>query len=194
MKLLVVAVAAGLVMAGGVLLLAPVAILAATVASPSGEVGEASGALAADGTAGGPGPVGDVACPIGRPHHFTDTWGAPRSGGRTHKGVDIFADTGVPLYAYRAGTVRLTSSRLGGISLWITSEGGDRYYYAHLAGYAPGVRTGSRVEAGDLVGFNGNTGNARATPPHLHWEVHPGGGPAVNPTPYAAAACRGATP
>jgi murein DD-endopeptidase MepM/ murein hydrolase activator NlpD len=137
----------------------------------------------------GPVIVDETACPIGRPHHFTDTWGAPRSGGRTHKGVDMFAEVGVPLYAYRSGTVRLTSSRLGGISLWITADSGDRYYYAHLSGYAEGLTSGARVEVGDVVGYNGNTGNARYTPPHLHWEVHPGGGSAVNPTPYARAAC-----
>lgn len=139
----------------------------------------------------GAGPVinGGVACPIGRPHNFTDTWGAPRSGGRTHKGVDIFAEVGIPLYAYTGGTVKLTSSSLGGVSLWVTSETGDRYYYAHLSRYGEGVATGTRVAAGDLVGYTGKTGNARSTPAHLHWEVHPGGGEAVNPTPYARAAC-----
>lgn len=147
------------------------------------------GVAVAAGAAGGPVIVDETACPVGRPHHFTDTWGAPRSGGRTHKGVDIFAQSGVPLYAYRSGTVRLSSSRLGGISLWITTDSGDRYYYAHLSRYSEGITTGSRVHVGDLVGYNGNTGNARYTPPHLHWEVHPGGGPAVNPTPYASAAC-----
>ena len=137
----------------------------------------------------GPTIVGGVACPVGQPHQFSDTWGAPRSGGRSHEGVDIFADHGIPLYAYQAGTVRLSSSPLGGISLWITSDSGDEYYYAHLSGYAPGLRTGSRVEVGQVIGFNGNSGNARYTPPHLHWQVHPGGGAPVNPTPLADVAC-----
>ncbi len=139
----------------------------------------------------GTGPVisGDVACPVGEPHSFSDTWGAARSGGRSHKGVDIFADTGIPIYAYTGGTVRLTSSRLGGISLWVEADTGDEYYYAHLSAYAEGITTGTRVRTGDLVGYNGQTGNARFTPPHLHWEVHPGGGEAVNPTPFARAAC-----
>jgi murein DD-endopeptidase MepM/ murein hydrolase activator NlpD len=143
------------------------------------------------GVAQGSGPIinGDVACPIGAPHNFTDTWGAPRSGGRIHKGVDIFAETGIPLYAYTGGTLRLSSSALGGVSVWLTSDTGDRYYYAHLSGYADGVTSGTRVNPGDLIGFTGQTGNARFTPPHLHWEVHPGGGAAVNPTPYARAAC-----
>lgn len=138
---------------------------------------------------GGPLIRGDVACPIGQPHNFTDTWGAPRSGGRSHKGVDIFAETGIPQYAYTAGTLRLTSSSLGGVSLWVNGDTGDTYYYAHLSRYAEGVSTGTRVAAGDLVGYTGKTGNARTTPAHLHWEVHPGGGEAVNPTPYARAAC-----
>jgi len=138
----------------------------------------------------GPTIIGGAACPVGEPNDFSDTWGAPRGGGtRTHKGVDIFADIGVPNYAYQAGTVRLSSSEIGGISLWITSDSGDRYYYAHLSGYAPGIATGDRVALGQLVGYTGNTGNARTTPPHTHWEVHPGGGAAVNPTPYAFAAC-----
>lgn len=143
--------------------------------------------------AGGAGPVitGDVACPIGQPHNFSDTWGAPRSGGRSHKGVDIFADEGIPLYAYTSGTLRLTSSNLGGVSLWVNSDTGDEYYYAHLSAYADGIATGTRVNVGDLVGYTGKTGNARTTPAHLHWEVHPGGGDAVNPTPYARAACGG---
>jgi murein DD-endopeptidase MepM/ murein hydrolase activator NlpD len=139
--------------------------------------------------AAGPVIAGGVACPVGQPHDFSDTWGAPRSGGRTHKGVDIFADTGIPLYAYTSGTIRLTSSPLGGVSLWVDGDTGDEYYYAHLSAYADGMATGVRVNTGDLVGYVGQTGNARYTPPHLHWEVHPGGGAAVNPTPYARAAC-----
>ena len=133
-----------------------------------------------------------AACPVGEPHNFTNTWGAPRSGGRSHQGVDIFADIGIPLYAYQGGEVRLTSSRLGGTSLWITTDAGDRYYYAHLSRYAPGIETGSIVETGQLVGYNGNTGNARFTPPHLHWEIHPANrNGAVDPTPYASAVCSG---
>lgn len=136
--------------------------------------------------------VEGAACPVGEPHNFTNTWGAPRSGGRSHQGVDIFADTGIPIYAYQGGQVQLTSSRLGGTSLWITADSGDRYYYAHLSGYAPNIETGSTVEAGQLVGYNGNSGNARFTPPHLHWEIRPAGrSGAVDPTPYASAVCSG---
>lgn len=134
--------------------------------------------------------VGDAACPIAQPHQWTDTWGAPRSGGRTHKGADIFAAVGTANYATQAGTVRFTSSPLGGVSLWITAASGDRFYYAHLTGYAPGLASGDTVTVGEVVGYVGNTGNARHTPPHTHWEYHPGGGAAVNPTAYLNAVCR----
>ena len=62
-------------------------------------------------------------------------------------------------------------------------------YYAHLDRVREGLALGELVREGETIGYVGNTGNARYTPPHLHWEVHPGGGNAVNPTPYARAAC-----
>ncbi len=140
--------------------------------------------------------VDGAACPVGEPHNFTNTWGAPRSGGRSHQGVDIFADTGIPIYAYQGGTIRLSHNRLGGISAHIVNDWGQ-FYYAHLSGYAPGIESGMEVETGQLIGYNGNTGNARFTPPHLHWEVRPGPPDArgrytpVDPTPYASAVCSG---
>lgn len=133
--------------------------------------------------------IGDMVCPIGAPNAFSDTWGAPRSGGRSHQGVDMFAAYGMPLYAVADGTVRVSTNRLGGLSVHLDSVHGDRYYYAHLS--AVTVEPGQAVRAGDQVGENGNSGNARATPPHLHWQYHPGGGAPVNPYPLAAALCRG---
>jgi peptidoglycan LD-endopeptidase LytH len=121
---------------------------------------------------------------------FRDTWGAPRSGGRRHKGVDVMAPYGVPVYAFTNGRIsRLTSGGLGGISLYMWGDDGNEYFYTHLAGYAPGIYSGKRVEAGEHIAINGDTGNARGTP-HVHFEVHPGGGAPVNPYPYMAAACR----
>lgn len=121
---------------------------------------------------------------------FRDTWGAPRSGGRAHKGVDVMAPYGVPVYAFTNGRIsRLTSGGLGGISLYMWGDDGNEYFYTHLAGYAAGIYSGKRVEAGEHIAINGDTGNARGTP-HVHFEVHPGGGGAVNPYPYMAAACR----
>ena len=133
-------------------------------------------------------PVDGKVCPIGAPNGFIDSWGFPRSGGRGHKGVDMFAAYGTPLFAVTEGTAKVGSNRLGGLTVWITADNGDRYYYAHLAGVA--VDNGARVRAGDVVGSTGTSGNAAGTPPHLHWEVHPGGGAAVNPYPLAAALCR----
>lgn len=132
--------------------------------------------------------VDGMVCPVGVPHGFSDTWLAPRSGGRQHKGVDIFAVHGMPLYAVDDGTVRLSNNRLGGLSIHLTTDRGDRFYYAHLSGYE--VSDGERVEAGQVLGANGNSGNARTTPPHLHWEYRPGGGDTVNPTPLAVELCR----
>jgi murein DD-endopeptidase MepM/ murein hydrolase activator NlpD len=133
-------------------------------------------------------PVNGMTCPIAVPNAFSDTWGAPRSGGRSHKGVDMFAAHGAPLYAVADGTVRTSHSTLGGMSIHLTTDTGDRYYYAHLS--ASLVTSGQRVRTGQPIGANGNSGNARGTPPHLHWQYHPGGGAAVNPYPLAFALCR----
>lgn len=128
-------------------------------------------------------------CPVAPPHGFSDTWLAPRSGGRQHHGVDIFAAHGTTLYAVADGHVRrVFTGRLGGLSVDLVDDNGDRYYYAHLSAVA--VRDGQRVRAGEPVGAVGNTGNARTTPPHLHWQVHPGDGPPVNPYPLARMLCR----
>jgi peptidoglycan LD-endopeptidase LytH len=135
-----------------------------------------------------PGLDGKV-CPIGAPNGFIDSWGFPRSGGRRHQGVDMFAAYGMPLYAVADGTIqRVWNNRLGGLSINLVDDRGDRYYYAHLS--AVSVSTGQRVRAGEVIGANGNSGNARTTPPHLHWQYHPGNGPPVNPYPLAAALCR----
>lgn len=113
-------------------------------------------------------------------------FGAPRDGGaRQHHGVDIFADRGTPVRAVAAGRVRTASGGIGGKHIWLSSGmvgiGGARYYYAHLDAFA--VDSGTRVEAGDIIGRVGNTGNARTTPPHLHFGIYTGAGP-VDPAPF----------
>lgn len=136
------------------------------------------------------GQQGVYACPIAQPFHFRDSWGAPRSGGRRHKGVDIFGPMGADVYAITHGTIlRHSSSRLGGIGLYLQGDDGNQYYYAHLQEILPGYGPGRRVEAGELIALNGSTGNATVSAPHIHFEIRPGGGPQVNPYPYTAAAC-----
>lgn len=134
-------------------------------------------------------PSDGVACPVGRPRSYSDTYGAPRSGGRAHKGTDILAPRGTPIYAYESGVVsRLNNSGLGGISIYLRGASGNRYYYTHLQGYVAGLSSGQRVSAGQHIAFNGDTGNARGIP-HLHFEVMPGGGGNANPYPFVRRAC-----
>lgn len=153
---------------------------------------EQAGRIAqARGTAALPGDdaLAGMACPVAEPNAFIDSWHFPRSGGRRHLGVDIFADYGLPVYAVADGTVRrVWNNRLGGLSIDLVDERGDRYYYAHLS--AAHVTGGERVTAGERIADNGNSGNARATPPHVHWQYHPADGDPVNPYPLAAMLCR----
>jgi len=114
---------------------------------------------------------------IGRAQ-FSDDFGAPRPGGRKHEGNDIFAPTGALAIAADGGVVRFYQGPLGGNSLTVTTADGTRYYYAHLSGYAGEPRA---VDAGELVGYVGNTGDAVTTSPHLHFEIHPLGGAAIDP-------------
>ncbi|MDX1448697.1 MAG: M23 family metallopeptidase, partial [Acidimicrobiia bacterium] len=137
-----------------------------------------------------PPPTGGGACPVAGPVTFVDSWGAPRSGGRTHEGVDMIAARGTPIAAIYSGVIQsATTSSLGGITLWLLSDAGDEYYYAHLDGYAAGIAAGVRVAEGEIIGFNGSTGNAPDYLPHLHFEYHPGGGAPVNPYPLVATLC-----
>lgn len=132
----------------------------------------------------------ELACPIDGFTTFTDTWGAPRSGGRTHQGVDMLAARGTPTVAIESGTIlRMGNGGLGGITIWLTGRSGDEYYYAHLDDWAPGLSVGRVVAAGELIGFVGSTGNASYSVPHLHFELHPGGGSAVNPYPLVKGLC-----
>lgn len=125
-----------------------------------------------------------IVCPVNGHHAFANTWGAPRSGGRSHQGVDMIAASGVSLVAVEAGTVRFSTNRLGGNAAWLTGNSGTKYYYAHLSSFTGSSRS---VSQGEQIGRNGQTGNAGT--PHLHFEVHPGGGRAVNPYPYVRAVC-----
>lgn len=113
---------------------------------------------------------------------LADTWGDPRSGGRSHQGIDIFAARRSPvLSATRGIVVRRGTNPLGGRTITILGPGGERHYYAHLQGWA-GHAEGDRVAPGEVVGFVGTTGNAPADAPHLHYAVYGADGP-TNPYP-----------
>ncbi len=125
-----------------------------------------------------------IVCPVAGPHAFADTWGAPRSGGRSHEGVDMMAARGVPLVAVESGYAQFKTTRLGGNSVWLNGNSGTRYFYAHLSSWAGSSRN---VSKGEVIGYVGATGNTSVN--HLHFEIHPGGGAAVNPYPYVRAVC-----
>ncbi len=120
--------------------------------------------------------------PVAAAHRYSNDWHNQRVG-HLHQGTDIFAAHGAPLLSVVSGSVRLGNNKLGGTTVHLNGDDGTMYYYAHLSGYAPRIRSGQRVGAGELVGFVGQSGNAAGTPPHLHFEIHPGGRSAVNPFP-----------
>ena len=123
-------------------------------------------------------------CPVAGPNAFGDTWGAPRSGGRTHKGVDMMSPFGTPVVAVVAGSVTMRTNTLGGNTIWLAGSDGNAYYYAHLSSWEGSARS---VSAGEVIGYVGHTGDTTAN--HLHFEIHPGGGAAVNPYPTVRQYC-----
>lgn len=127
-------------------------------------------------------------CPVQGGASFSDTWGARRSGGRTHKGVDMFNARNTPLLAVVDGRVKFSSNSIGGLSTHIYADNGVVYYYTHLERHPTDIKSGQRVSKGTVVGFLGNSGNARYTSPHLHFEIRPGN-VAVNPYPTVRSAC-----
>ena len=114
----------------------------------------------------------------------SDTWGAARSEGRSHEGVDIFAEAGTPVYSATSGYVEWFGPYgVGGSTVTVVGAGGVRYYYAHLSSYAEGLTNGQAVTPDTRLGYVGNTGNALTTPPHLHFGVYTGFWDAENPYP-----------
>jgi murein DD-endopeptidase MepM/ murein hydrolase activator NlpD len=118
---------------------------------------------------------------------FSDTWQQARPGGRLHEGVDIMGAKGLAIYATNDGVISRMSTGgvLGGNAIYLTIPNGTYFYYAHLDSFAPGIAPGVSVRAGQIIGYNGETGHAGS--PHLHFEVHPFGGPAVSPYQFVKA-------
>jgi murein DD-endopeptidase MepM/ murein hydrolase activator NlpD len=136
----------------------------------------------ADAPASLPVPVDGV-----RASAIRDSWGAPRDRGRRHQGIDIFAKRGSPVRSTTDGLiVRIGQNRLGGNVVWIMGPGRQTHYYAHLSDFGA-FEVGDRVRAGDIIGYVGDTGNARGTPHHLHYGVYEFGGAAINPFPLMTA-------
>jgi len=142
------------------------------------------------GAAGGTAPQNTpgFVCPVQGGASFIDSWGFARSGGRSHKGVDMFNTRGTPLIAVVDGRIKFSSNSLGGRSTHLYADNGVVYYYTHLDSHPNNISSGQRVSKGTVVGFLGNSGNARYTSPHLHFEVRPGV-KAVNPYPTVRSAC-----
>nr|WP_286860024.1 MULTISPECIES: M23 family metallopeptidase [Acinetobacter] len=116
-----------------------------------------------------------------------DTWGASRSSGRLHEGIDIMAPRGTKVLSATEGLIAdLRNNNLGGKVIWILGPGGTWHYYAHLDGHKRGLSVGDYVKKGQVIGYVGNSGNARHTAPHLHYGLYlqGKGRGAVNPYPY----------
>ena len=139
---------------------------------------------AANRTKGGTVQSGSFVFPVDGPHSYTDTFGAPRSGGRTHKGCDIMAPKGTPAVACVSGTIASTNpsnTGLGGITVTLRGKNGNNYFYAHLDGIAAGIHSGAAVKAGQTLGWVGDTGDAAPGAYHLHFEIRLGGASAIDP-------------
>jgi peptidoglycan LD-endopeptidase LytH len=130
--------------------------------------------------------TGGMYCPVAGPVSFIDSWGYPRSGGRSHQGTDMMAAYGTPLVAITSGTVTYASyDGSGGNMIFLSGDDGHQYWYMHNQ---QNLVTGGRVQAGQQIATVGDTGNAVGNP-HLHFEYHPGGGAPVNPYPLVASLC-----
>ncbi|MHB8869751.1 MAG: murein hydrolase activator EnvC family protein [Thermoleophilia bacterium] len=152
----------------------------------SGSSGSSGGSNSSGSSAGSSVGGSGWVFPVQGPSSFINDWGFARSGGRSHKGTDIMTGRNTPVVAVVNGTIKRANSSdsgLGGVTLWLTGSDGNSYYYAHLTSIADGIRAGTKVSAGQVIGYAGNTGNARGGEVHLHFEIHPGGGSAVNPYP-----------
>lgn len=159
-----------------------------TTTEPGGDGSESTTSTTQPAPPPPPPQPGVMACPVDGATTFRDSWGEPRPGGRTHTGTDMMATTGTPVVAIEDGSIWYKSWHYaGGNGLYIQGDSGDRWYYAHLDGYAAGISVGDRVSVGQLVGYVGSTGNASV--PHLHFARIQGGETYVNPYPLLVQIC-----
>lgn len=124
-------------------------------------------------------PRGSMTCPIDAPTSFIDSWGYPRSGGRTHEGTDMMAGAEAPVVAIADGTITYEGyGDSAGYWIILTGDDGTAYWYLHNS---QNLVSGGRVKVGQQIATVGNSGNAAGGPTHVHFELHPGGGGPVNP-------------
>lgn len=152
---------------------------------PAGAEGGAAPVAAAAVT-----PTPQAVCPVKNAgkFDFSNSYGSPRHGGRSHAGNDIFARRGRAVLAPATGTLRRADGSRAGLAFYIDGDDGFTYYGAHLDSIAVGS---GRVQQGTVIGTVGTTGNAKGTPPHLHFELKPGNGTAVDPYSYLRSWCQG---
>lgn len=122
-------------------------------------------------------PAGDWICPVQGTHAFSNDYGAPRGGGSSHQGNDILAARGTPVVANVGGVVTQRTGAVSGLAYFLAGDDGNRYFGAHLDSFG----ASGRVSAGTVIGKVGSTGDASGGPPHLHFEMHPGGSGYTNP-------------
>lgn len=126
--------------------------------------------------------------PVYGKHTYSNDWHAARQDTGIHVGNDIFAEAGTPIVAVCDGTLhRVGTNTIPGNRLYLKCARNDEFFYGHLSAFASDARSGLKVKAGKVVGFVGSTGDAEQTPPHLHFEIHPGSGEPVNPYPFLRA-------
>jgi peptidoglycan LD-endopeptidase LytH len=146
--------------------------------APAGAGSSVTEALAQQPSAAAPANSG-MPCPVQGPTAYSDTWGDARPGGRHHEGVDMISPRGTPLIAVASGDARFWTNNQGALGVSLSADDGTHYYYGHLSAYQG---SSGRVSVGQVIGYVGSSGDTTVN--HLHFEVHPGGGAAVDPYPY----------
>ena len=133
-----------------------------------------------------PGTVFAILCAVPTPVYFIEDWHAPRAGGTLHEGNDLLAPRNTQAVAVVSGVIRQKVGPVQGNAIWLDGDDGNQYFYAHFDSYVGAPR---RVAAGEVIGLVGNTGDAAGGPTHVHFEIHPNHGDAVDAYPSDLAHC-----